>query len=306
MACETVALAQSEAISWKEFHAIIREGVTELEAASARHQETKIQEQVIRKLRDRLSQIEGVVLENGEIIQPDLSFLNPDAPEATLSRLRLLDAQLSLANNDDTEARMLQLEWVMQEMSDENDGWMKGLPKLTSQPSPLSPDEFSILVNILQWAVILLGGALLVFIFGNWFAGLLNSFVEDVELHRNRKEDAPLTKERARAEATRLASVGKYRDAVRYLYLAALLKLEESGVTPRDRSQTNRELLALIPENEPIHQHFQSVVEIFERAWYGMWEPDMAAFRQYEKKIDLLDRTLSGRRAASGPSAAEG
>ena len=80
-----------------------------------------------------------------------------------------------------------------------------------------------------------------------------------------------VTAESERAEAAGLAAEGAFREALRHLYLATLLSLDEQGLLRLDRALTNREVLArvrargeasLLPALEPL-------VDAFDRVWYG-------------------------------------
>lgn len=285
----------AESISVADFHAIIAEGIADIETT-----EGEDASQAVGDLQARLAAIQGVELATGVILHPDLSFIDPEEPDATLARLRLLDSQLTLSARDDTDARLHLLDETLQEL---------GLKKIAEvQPhqvseksNPITAESAAVLSAILKWGVILAGGILLVFIFANWFSGLLGGFVTDAKLRqRSADDDAPITARQARQMASEMARTGNYREAVRHLYLSALFKLEESGFVPRDRSKTNRELLTAVATDTSVSEHLQPVVDTFDRVWYGVREPDAATFRAYEAEIDQLNQLLAG-----GPSRPE-
>ncbi len=282
-------------VSIADFHAIIADGIADIETA-----EGDEAVQAVSQLQARLNALGGVELSTGVILHPDLSFIDPDDPDATLVRLRLLDSQLTLSANDDTDARLLLLDETLQEL---------GLKKIetvlphqvSEKPRQITAEGAAALGSLLKWGMILAGGILLVFILGSWLSGLLGSFVADAELHRRQTEgSAPITASQARQMASEMARTGNYREAVRHLYLSALFKLEESGFVPRDRSKTNRELLTAVAADARVSEHLQPVVDTFDRVWYGVREPDAATFRAYETEIDQLNQLLS-----SGPSRPE-
>ncbi len=91
-----------------------------------------------------------------------------------------------------------------------------------------------------------------------------------------KKEEVPLPRRHAGAAGTamnegrRLVEEGDYREAVRRLFLAMLLTLDEQGVMRFDRALTNLELLhqerlqpAIVPALSP-------VITTYERVWYGL------------------------------------
>ena len=282
-------------ITVAEFHAIISDGVAQIESA----EDEDAREQALIDLQDQLETIDGILLDSGDTIQPDFDFIDPDDVDATLVRLRLLDSQLTLAARDNTEARLSQLDQTLQALE------MEKTAEVTQQP--FSPDRLleylPAIGEVAKWAVMLVGGVLLIYTLGIWLSRLLSGFVADAELRRQGENgEAPVTSRQARKMATEMARSGNYREAVRHLYLSALFKLEETGAVPRDRSKTNRELLADVAGDGPLRQHLQPVVETFDRVWYGVREPDDTTFHHYEQEIDQLDQILSRRQPDAAPS----
>jgi hypothetical protein len=74
-----------------------------------------------------------------------------------------------------------------------------------------------------------------------------------------------------RKEAEELAGKRSYRLAIRALYLAALLRLDERDVLSFDRALTNREVLknAGRSSGAPLVERLAPLVERFDRHWYG-------------------------------------
>ena len=273
-------------ISVDDFHAWIVDGIDEIEAADPADKA-----RAVRELRTRLKSVEAIILPNGQRIQPDLDFIDPLAPEDTLARLRLLDEQLTLSAHDDTDTRMAILQDALREVKPS-----RPLFQLPQLPRPtFVPDNtiLSVALKTLQWGIIFVGAALFIFLVANWLSGLLRGWVEEASLdHADEDQPRPLSARQVRQMATTMAATGAYREAVRHLYLSLLLKLEEEGIVPRDRTKTNRELLAQATADPILRQHLQSVIETFERVWYGEWEPDAATFQAYAAEIDTLTRLL--------------
>jgi hypothetical protein len=65
---------------------------------------------------------------------------------------------------------------------------------------------------------------------------------------------------------------GKFREAVRCLYLACLLKFDEARIARFDRGQTNWEHLHRIEASPrlPSGLHFRAATQAFDQIWYGM------------------------------------
>lgn len=98
-------------------------------------------------------------------------------------------------------------------------------------------------------------------------------------------------------EADRLAALGKYREAVRGLYLACLLKLDEARVARFDRRQTNWEHLARIESSARLPEglDFRTPTKEFDHIWYGYvtkGEPDVARFREWYQDVSAKVRGM--------------
>jgi hypothetical protein len=106
---------------------------------------------------------------------------------------------------------------------------------------------------------------------------------------RARTDDDPeanLTAAAAREQAATLASGGDYRAAVRFMYLAALLRLDERGLLRYDRALTNREYLDRLGDNAALRAQLAPVVETFDRVWYGYAPLDAPGFEQYRRTVE--------------------
>ncbi|HEY3081837.1 MAG TPA: DUF4129 domain-containing protein [Chloroflexota bacterium] len=82
---------------------------------------------------------------------------------------------------------------------------------------------------------------------------------------------ATQTWEEVMAEASRLAQAGRYREAVRALYVATLLRGEALDLIRFDRALTNRELLerARARGGPDLAARLAGLVERFDDFWYG-------------------------------------
>ena len=72
-------------------------------------------------------------------------------------------------------------------------------------------------------------------------------------------------------EANALIAQGRYREAVRGLYVAGLMRLDESGVARFDRHETNWEHLRRIESSprRPAGVEARAATGLFDRCWYG-------------------------------------
>jgi hypothetical protein len=101
-------------------------------------------------------------------------------------------------------------------------------------------------------------------------------------------EGAALTSGTALVQAQRLASRGDYRTAVRQLYLASLLLLDERGVLRYDRTLTNREYLNAVKNEPKTRSALEPIVDTFDRTWYGFGTVDQAEFEKYQRQVESL------------------
>jgi hypothetical protein len=88
------------------------------------------------------------------------------------------------------------------------------------------------------------------------------------------------------ALADELEMQGKNREAVRCLYLACLLRIDEARIARFDRGQTNWEHLHRIENSprKPAGLEFRPATKAFDLIWYGMrpaGTEDVARFRQW-------------------------
>lgn len=220
------------------------------------------------------------------------------------ARLQLVAHQLDAADADQTADRLAVLESVLAEPAfQKRESWLDqlrrwlanlfqrwaGSAEANAAPSPVS----TLLAQVVGWSVVVVGSVLLITLLARWLRTVLQAFVGDAVKRERRDDETPVTPVAARAAAGRLAERGDYRAAVRQLYLAALLTLQERRIVVRDHSLTNREVLAHTSAAHPVHAPLASVVEVFDNVWYGVHEPDQTTFNEYRATVDELERRAS-------------
>jgi hypothetical protein len=106
------------------------------------------------------------------------------------------------------------------------------------------------------------------------------------------------------ADARRAAAAGEWREAIHFVYWAAISRLESrlgSGrLWPADRARTPREYLALVAADDPRRAGLATLTGSFERTWYGGRTAGESDYLQAEK---LADGLIAGNGSAG---AAEG
>ncbi len=98
----------------------------------------------------------------------------------------------------------------------------------------------------------------------------------------------PLNAKAALARAEDLSGQGDYRSAVRYLYLSALLILDERGLLFYDRTRTNRQYLRDLASRPQTASLLRAVIDVFDRVWYGFQPLDAESYRRYTEQVNQL------------------
>jgi hypothetical protein len=132
---------------------------------------------------------------------------------------------------------------------------------------------FGQIIYILAW--VLIGGALIAFVV---FVARKFGWIPASIAGRKRagggllEEDEPdRTADEWLLEASRLEREGKFREAVRCLYLACLIRLDEKGIAAFRRGETNWEHLRRIEgsRRRPADLDFRDPTSRFDWIWYG-------------------------------------
>ena len=89
-------------------------------------------------------------------------------------------------------------------------------------------------------------------------------------------------------QAGEIARGGDYRAAMRYLYLSALLWLDERDMLRYDRALTNREYLERLRDNAMLRERLRPMVETFDQVWYGHAPLDAQALAAYRAQVEAL------------------
>lgn len=125
---------------------------------------------------------------------------------------------------------------------------------------------------------------------------LITGFSADAALHaEDELGGQPLTAELALQRAQELSTGGDYRTAVRYLYLSALLLLEERGLLRYDRSLTNREYLRSVAHRPELAAILREVIDVFDRVWYGFQILSASEYEAYARRVETLRQQKEAR-----------
>ncbi len=95
-------------------------------------------------------------------------------------------------------------------------------------------------------------------------------------------------------DARRAAASGKWREAIHFVYWAAIARLEARRLWPADRARTPREYLALLTADDPRRAGLAALTGSFERVWYG---GRSAAESDYRSAEEIASALIEGGKA---------
>lgn len=153
---------------------------------------------------------------------------------------------------------------------------------------PIS-DASSGSANVIGWLVAGLGALLLIGGLAYVLLWTRRNLASDVRTTSDDPETR-LTSNSAIQQASEMARGGDYRIAVRYMYLSALLWLDERDMLRYDRALTNREYLEHLGDNPELRGRLLPIVETFDRVWYGYASLDAQSFEAYRQQVEALRR----------------
>ena len=86
-------------------------------------------------------------------------------------------------------------------------------------------------------------------------------------------------------DAQEMAARGQWREAIHFIYWAAIARLESKRLWPADRARTPREYLALLAASDPRTSNLSALTRSFEHTWYGGRE---ATASDFHAAMDLV------------------
>jgi len=103
-------------------------------------------------------------------------------------------------------------------------------------------------------------------------------------------------------DAREAAARRKWREAIHFLYWAAISRLESKKLWPADRARTPREYLALVAGEDPRNAGLGALTREFEWTWYGGRDAFESDYRRAE---ELAQGLLEGA-SATAPAGTQG
>jgi hypothetical protein len=142
----------------------------------------------------------------------------------------------------------------------------------------ISPDVAQIVMVVLAVVAV---AAVLVYL-------MRNLRQQSVSLPFEQQSDDPTTTGDALQRAETEATNRDYRSAIRYLYLACLLLLDERQIIRYDSSLTNREHVRQLREKPHLQEGLRQIVKVFEDVWYGYAPVDEHLYQRFTQQIEQL------------------
>jgi hypothetical protein len=156
--------------------------------------------------------------------------------------------------------------------------------------SSILPRQTFIGGRILQWIVIVAATLVLCLLLWLGIRSISGSLITEAGADEAQGLDEAITADGALRKAQETSRAGDYRSAVRWLYLSSLLILEEKGLLRYDRSRTNREYLLSVAQSPKLAGALRSVIDVFDRVWYGFQPIDPGDYDRYVEQVSELRR----------------
>ncbi len=135
--------------------------------------------------------------------------------------------------------------------------------------------------------VFVVGGVILVVVVLVYFArALRRNLVSEQVLPPVKVDEEARTPSEAFNLAQQFVHAGDYRRAVRQMYLATLLLLDQRGKLKYDPTLTNREYLREASLDAHTLSVLAPIVDIFDRTWYGFEPISREEFETYRQRVE--------------------
>jgi hypothetical protein len=246
------------------------------------------------------------------LLEPIHAVQLPAGVEAPVDNSALIALLRDASKTEQAVTRLTALQAVLaQPLAEINPRDLAVLQQILSRPpfadetSTLPPwlqdilrriaDFFDRLVNntaqgIFDWRdVVTLFGILLVLdVLFDFIRDLRRNLAPEEALAPLSEEPAARTPSAAFHHAQLFINQGDYRNAVRQLYLATLLLLDQRGKLRYDPTLTNREYLRQTSNDPRTAAALAPIVETFDRTWYGLEPISKSEFDAYRARVEAL------------------
>ncbi len=184
-------------------------------------------------------------------------------------------------NRDQSESWLTRfLDWLLEGLAN----LTPDFPDVPVEPGLGNPSQITPVV----WGILAITALLFASLIFFWARNMRRALRPVVRIAESGVEAEPVTFSQAQRMAEAARRAGDRRNAVRFLYLAALLWLDEQKLLSFQRELTNREYLSQLRDQPPLYAQLMPIIATFEAVWYGLQTIDEQAFRTYEQRVVTL------------------
>jgi len=145
--------------------------------------------------------------------------------------------------------------------------------------------------NTIAWGVLFLAVVLVFYVVYRWLTKSSKDAVFQAQV-----EPVASDARHWAQEATAAADRGDFREAIHCAYWAAVARLEDVRILPRDRARTPRESLRLLEQHPKEKGPLQTITRSFELIWYG-YRPvsatDWAGAKEQLERMGCLQASIA-------------
>ncbi len=138
------------------------------------------------------------------------------------------------------------------------------------------------------YGLIFLGGCLVIFLILRSFGPVGWRFGRRKRPLPEPEDILPMDWTRWRDDARGHASRGAFRDAIRALFVSALMEGHQKGWWIYEPEATNREHLARVTGPNERRAALKSFMDLYEQSWYGLGKPGETDFQQGESYLQTI------------------
>ncbi len=146
-------------------------------------------------------------------------------------------------------------------------------------------------------AVIIIGAAIIIIILILMILFMRKMVKKDKKIRTILGEiiDDNTTRESLKEKARSLKALGKYREALRYGFIALLFQMNEANLLYLDEAKTNRELASSLKESNFINiDLFEKAIGLFNEVWYGHKMINEEFYKSWENMMQELENGVYG------------
>ena len=150
--------------------------------------------------------------------------------------------------------------------------------------SPDTPWDFNLKYVLFGLCLLVLSGVAVFFI-----RQIRRNLINEV---RNQVAESTMdtvaTERAALAQSEAAAASQNFRDALRFLYLSAILHLQEQGILTYDKSLTNLEYLHTLRTHATIQNALRPAIQVFNDVWYGFKPCNANTIENYRELLQKV------------------